>query len=329
MIRYFEQGILFAHFQIIHSKLFLVQVENSILKTLAYFDMFLYPLTKEEIGLFLEQKTDQSALSIALDQLQQSSRIFCFDQFYSLQNDESLVKRRIEGNLLAEKFLETGYRNAAFLQKFPFVRGVGISGSLSKKFADKETDIDFFIITQSERLWLARTFLHLFKKLTYLAGKQHGFCMNYFIAENALQIAEKNIFTATEVVTLIPVCGDKAMASFFSNNNWVSDYLPAQNIQKKCVNPIQDAWFKRLIETLLDNGFGNWLDDQFMKITARRWKGKENHHKKNMKGDPVGLAITKYCARPNPEHLQKKLLGILSGKLQKMEAAHFLRSEII
>ena len=306
-----------------------MEAENSILKTLAYFDMFLYPLTKEEIGLFLEQKIDQSAFLVALNQLQQTGRIFCFDAFYSLQNDRSLIERRINGNQLAEKFLQTGYRNAKFLQKFPFVRAVGISGSLSKKFADEKTDIDFFIITKSERLWLARTFLHLFKKLTYLSGKQHGFCMNYFIAEGSLEIAEKNIFTATEVVTLIPVCGEEAMKQFFKDNEWTLNYLPGQTVHKKCIHPVKDPWFKHFAEAIFNNDFGNWLDDRFMRITAKRWKRKEYHHKKNMKGDPVGLNITKHCARPNPEHLQRKLLAMLAGKLEKMKADHFFRSEMI
>ena len=32
--------------------------------------------------------------------------------------------------------------------------------------------------------------------------------MNYYIDEEALQISDKNIYTAVEVVTLVPVCGN-------------------------------------------------------------------------------------------------------------------------
>ncbi len=256
--------------------------------------------------------------------------VFLHNGFYSLRNDPSLMERRLKGNALAEKLLVTAYRNACFLHKFPFVRGVGISGSLSKKYADQGTDIDFFIITGSNHLWIARTLLHLFKKLTYLVGKQHGYCMNYFIDELALPIAERNVFTATEVVTLIPVCGDKAMADFFAENDWVLDFLPEQVTEKECVvSSVQDPWYKTMLERVFQNRLGNWLDDQFMKITAIRWKRKEYRHQKNMKGDPVGLRISKHCARPNPEHLQRKLLGILSAKFQKMEADHLLRKEMI
>ena len=292
--------------------------------------MFHHPLKEEEIRLFLDRQVEKSKLTAALDRMLETGQIFSHNTFYSLQNDPVLMQRRVKGNLLAEKLLVTAYRNASFLQNFPFVRGVGISGSLSKKYADKRTDIDFFIITASGRLWIARTFLHLFKKLTYLAGKQHGFCMNYFIDGEALQIAEKNVFTATEVVTLIPVCGNQTMADFFKANDWVLTFLPEQSLQKECAHhSVKDPWYKMAIECVLQNKFGNWLDDRFMKITAVRWKRKEYRHQKNMKGDPVGLWISKHCARPNPEHLQKKLLSMLSDKIQKMETDHLLRKEMI
>lgn len=310
--------------------IFSVKTENSILKTLAYFDMFLHPLKPEEIRLFLDQPVATDELVAALDTMLQSGHVFRFNGFYSLRNEPLLMERRVKGNELAEKLLQTAYHNARFLQNFPFVRGVGISGSLSKNYADAGTDIDFFIITRSNSLWLARTFLHFFKKLTYLAGKQHGFCMNYFIDEEALQIAEKNIFTATEVVTLVPVCGNKAMADFFAANNWVLDHLPAQAVQKECIHDLPGApWYKAATERVLQNKFGRWLDDRFMEITAARWKKKESRHQKNMKGDPIGLKISKHCARPNPEHLQKKLLGMLSEKLNRMEQDHLFRNEMI
>jgi predicted nucleotidyltransferase len=106
------------------------------------------------------------------------------------------------------------------LIKFPFVRGVGISGSLSKNFADDKSDIDLFIITEKDRLWIARTLMHCFKKLTFLANRQHHYCMNYYVDEQQLQIAEKNIYTAIEVDTLIPLEGDVVFEQFYTANTW-------------------------------------------------------------------------------------------------------------
>src|SRR2546430_6574247 len=104
-----------------------------------------------------------------------------------------------------------------------------ISVVSSAKFT---TDIDFFIITSANRLWIARTCMHLFKKLTFLTGRQHWYCMNYYIDEEALNIEEHNIFTATELITLLPVCGNGTMQRFFQMNSWVSVYFPNNVLEK-------------------------------------------------------------------------------------------------
>src|SRR4029453_8923510 len=90
------------------------------------------------------------------------------------------------------------------IASFPYVRCVCISGSLSKKYFDDTTDIDFFVITKPGRLWVCRTFLILFKKLFLLNSKKY-FCINYFIDSDNLEIPDQNIFTATELTTLIPM----------------------------------------------------------------------------------------------------------------------------
>src|SRR5262249_18548698 len=161
-----------------------------------------------------------------LDQLIGARCIYQHGEFYSLNHDHSLVARRIKGNRHARTMLDTAYKVSALLYRFPFVRGIGISGSLSKNFADEKADIDFFIITSKNRLWIARTLMHLFKKLTYLAGRQHWFCMNYYVDEEAMLIEEKNIFTAIELLTLVPVAGNGTLDSFFHVNAWAMDYFP-------------------------------------------------------------------------------------------------------
>ena len=53
---------------------------------------------------------------------------------------------------------------ASIIAAFPFVRAVGISGSLSKQYADENSDIDYFIITAANRLWIAKNLPAYFQK---------------------------------------------------------------------------------------------------------------------------------------------------------------------
>ena len=144
--------------------------------------------------------------------------------------------------------------------------------------------------------------------------------MNYFVDEEALEIAEKNIFTATEVVTLKGVCGDEALIKFFTTNNWVTRYLPNREPYTSINNPfVKSPWYKKSLEYLFNNRLGVWLDDYLMQVSQKRWIQKETAHQLNRKGEPVGLTIGKHVARPNPEHLQKKLLGMLEEKKSVMK----------
>jgi hypothetical protein len=296
-----------------------VQCEQSIIKALAYFDIFNYPLTREEIFHFLDRAMDPDELKPVLQRLVVDKRIFQLGNFYSLQPDPELRTRRADGNRKAELLLKTAYKAGGFLYQFPFVRGIGISGSLSKNFADQHTDIDFFIITRTNRLWIARTLMHLFKKLTFITGHQHWYCMNYYIDEEAMLIEEQNIFTATELTTLLPVCGNGTMDRFYDKNSWTENYFPNQAMRKQSMLLSRSGWLKRSVEWLLNNKAGNVLDDLLMRITARRWNEKELLQKTNSHGNRMGLHSGKHFSKPNPVYFQKKVLDLFHKKLTEAE----------
>src|ERR1700748_2295478 len=73
-------------------------IKENILETLAYFDLFDYPLSRAEIYLFLKTKYHYEAFDDALQCLLNSGFIYQFDKFYTLRDDHYLVVRRSEGN---------------------------------------------------------------------------------------------------------------------------------------------------------------------------------------------------------------------------------------
>lgn len=288
----------------------------SILKVLAYFDLFSYPVSPEEIRFFLDQELPQAELQPWLDRLVTEKVIFRLQSFYSLQDNPLLAARRLKGNHHAGELLRIAEKGSRILFQFPFVTGIGISGSLSKHYAAPDADIDYFIITRANRLWIARTFMHLFKKLTFLTGRQHWYCMNYYIDEEALEIEEKNIFTATELITLLPACGNGSLTRFFDANDWVQGWLPQYRNRTRTA-PVQTpaGWLKRNLERLFDNRFGDKLDDFFRRLTTRRWQKKEASGKLTDHGFRMSLKNDKHFSRPNPEMMQKKILGNYQEKL--------------
>ena len=247
-------------------------------------------------------------IALELAELEACRFIYKVGDFYSLQNNEAIASRRKKGNAKARMMLETAGGIAGFLSRFPFVRGVAVSGSLSKNFADEESDIDFFIITKRNRLWLARTLMHLFKKFTFLIGRQHLFCMNYYIDEDQLEIKEKNIYTAIEVATLIPLRGIESFQHFFTANKWITDYLPKHTMRISYVNRLKDWYLKSVFEFIFDNAAGNVLDSLLMKITALKWSAKTKRRKLNKRGVVMTMDAAKHYAKPKPEAFQQNLL---------------------
>jgi len=73
-----------------------LNLKTSILKVLAYFDLFDYPLSKEEIYLFLDRKADGNDFRTGLAKLSNDGIIFRFNEFYLLRNEPALVKKRIK-----------------------------------------------------------------------------------------------------------------------------------------------------------------------------------------------------------------------------------------
>ncbi|TMI97847.1 MAG: hypothetical protein E6H06_00630 [Bacteroidetes bacterium] len=297
----------------------------TILKTLVYFDIFDYPLSENEIRNFLQQPVTDPAFASAIDLLISEKIIFKVDEFYSLENNRQSTEKRSQGNLCAKKLLPKAYEIGTFLYKFPFVRGVGISGSLSKNYADKKADIDFFIITKPNRLWIARTILHLFKKITFLFGRQHYYCMNYFIDESALSIPDRNIYTATEVITLLPVAGSLSMNNFFDANAWVKKWFPVYMSADRPKISDRGSWLKKITERLFSGAVGDKMDNFLFRWTARRWENKERLGQRNSKGRLMNLVTGRHFSKSDPEAFQAQIVALYNQRLAAVKAAahHF------
>ena len=293
-------------------------IRQDILKTLAYFDIFNYPLTKEDIRSFMLHPGNPSSFNETLSSLLFDSIIFKTNEFYSLQNKPSLSEIRKQGNRRAEKQMAIAKRAANIICRFPYVKAVAVSGSLSKNFAEEKADRDFFIITEANRLWIARTFMHLFKKLTYLAGKQHWFCMNYYIDETALEIKEKNIFTAMEIVTLLPMQQTNSFQNFIKANNWANNYFPLKNNSTGKTIPIKKGWVVKFIEKIFNSSLGNAADAWFMTLTDKRWKKKTQHGKLNAHGSRMEMSVGRHFSKPDPKNFQAKVLQQYQIRIQEL-----------
>ncbi|MDC8005758.1 nucleotidyltransferase domain-containing protein [Aureisphaera galaxeae] len=287
------------------------------LKPLLYFSLFRYPLTLEEIFAFSESDSKES-LHRELKDLVKDSVVYNIDGFYSCENDEYLIERRLKGNEGAKQIFTKTDKVSRFISRFPYVEGVAVSGSLSKGYFDEEGDIDFFIITTPKRLWIARTLLILYKKLFLLNSRKY-FCVNYFISADSLEIQEKNRFTATELVTMIPMYGNGSFGELYEKNKWAYQILPNKEFAEGMLGlkPVEKPRLTRGLEKLLNTRLGDAVDNFFLRITHKKWRAKFNNM--DRKSFDVAMKSTKEVSKHHPQNFQKKVIDRLNEKYQEYQ----------
>lgn len=288
------------------------------LKTILYFSIFRHPLKIEEIHSYTNYETI-SETENELQHLIDEKILRKVDEFYVYGSDLDSVIKRLRGNMYATKALKKASQKAKFIAKFPYVEAVGISGSLSKGYYDNESDIDFFVITKPNKLWICRTLLMLYKKIFLLNSRKY-FCVNYFVSSNAMQIEEQNRFTATELKTLIPMQGKAVFKQFYSENNWVLDYFSKMEPELHRISDTKKPGFTRLIETVCNTGIGTVTDAVFKAITLKKWKSKFDYM--NQDDFNVALKTTKNISKHHPSNFQKKVILSLNSKLEEVKSKY-------
>ncbi|MFK8037953.1 MAG: hypothetical protein AB8B74_06670 [Crocinitomicaceae bacterium] len=284
---------------------------TAILKSIAYFDIFNHPLHINELNNLCQE--NNNTISSSLNTLIQDKTLFQYNDYYSLQtNVESLVNERESKTAAAQKYLTKLPRYAKIIKAFPYVKGIGVSGSLSKNVMHNDGDIDYFIITSPNRLWICRTFLIAFKKIVLFNSKKY-FCVNYFVDTNNLEIRDKNMFTAIETSFLLPVFNHELIHEFKTKNNWSKTFIN-QFEHPMVSNDIRNrTGLKNIVQWMFKGQFGDKLDLYLMKFTYRKWQKKFKDF--DMTKFELTMRTNRGVSKHHPRDFQNRVLKSYTEKL--------------
>jgi hypothetical protein len=101
---------------------------------------------------------------------------------------------------------------------------VAVTGSLAVNNADEGKDIDYMLVTKPGYLWTCRAMTILVARIAKLEGV--NLCPNYLITENAFALTARSLYTAHELVQMIPLSGREVYTEMRRLNAWTADYLP-------------------------------------------------------------------------------------------------------
>lgn len=212
--------------------------KKAILRTLAYADVFDYPLSSQEVWRFLitPSKTKVSDVQIALTQMSADLKLInTNDGFYFLKGRDEIVNIRKKREQESRKKLKIAKRAARWLKLIPTIKMVAVTGALAMNNSEKEDDIDLLIVASRNRLWLTRL-LTVF--LVELVAKRRRpgdkevkdkICLNMFLDGNHLAVPKKeqDLFSAHEACQLKLLWDrNETYQKFVKENQWVKRFLP-------------------------------------------------------------------------------------------------------
>lgn len=209
-------------------------MENAILKTLVYADLFDYPLKAWEIHKWLiGKKATLRQLEKALARLNKKIKIQ--KGYYFLPRRDALVSKRKKREKYSAQYLQRAMWIGQLFKLIPWIKLVGVSGNVAMDNASKVDDIDLMIVTRKKRLWISRIIM---LGLLEIVGKRRKrgdsgkkasgkICINLLLEENQLAQRNKDIYVAHEVLQMRVLWQkDGIYQKYLEDNQWAFQYLP-------------------------------------------------------------------------------------------------------
>ncbi len=252
-------------------------LQRGILQALLYYDIWQYPLNTKELYAFLpgtKLSFQEFCAYLAADGPGESVGEH-EGYFFVKSTTTAVVSQREARQLHARRMWRMARLSTHIIKRFPFVRGVFVSGDLSKNATVPSSDVDFFILTSPRRLWIARALLILFKKI-FLLNKKKFFCLNFFVTTDHLLLEERNVYLATEIAHLKPLYGSTLFDDYMTANMWIREYFPNFDLQ---LLPSTTANNRRsLLQIMLEIPFAllpaDALDSYLLHAMRRVWRNR-------------------------------------------------------
>ena len=239
-------------------------LDLAILCTVAYADVFDYPLTPAQIHRYLVgMEANQADILQALDGDRFAHRgLGRRGAYVTLRERSELVKLREWRGQVATQMWPLALRYGQAIAALPFVRAVFLTGALAVANVDPGDDFDFMIVTAPNRLWLARAIV-IGLVVKPAARRGHEICPNYLLSLLRLDFEEQNLYIAHELAQMIPLVGIRIYHRMRAVNHWMMRFLPNARGLPRPVDPITapPSSATPLVELALGTALGGMLED--------------------------------------------------------------------
>ena len=265
-------------------------LEQSILKTLAYFDIFSHPLTREELYHYLwgyHGNVEKVDFSSQLESLTGRGVEHKWG-YYFLPGRGEIVEKRRRSVLGIEKKMKIAKRAVKKIRWVPFVRAVFVCNTTAASTASEVSDIDVFIIARHGRIWIVRFLVTIVLSIFRLrrTGKKinNRICLSFYLSDNHLNlkdisIKKPDIYLMYWLAQLIPVFDPgQVYKKIKLQNKWVLNFAPRAFGEYTLLNRWKvvegrlSALVKKFFEKAWGTAYGDFLESQAKEIQSNKMK---------------------------------------------------------
>lgn len=249
--------------------------EQAVLKTLAYFDVFNYPMKPSEIHQFAPISMSPLNVVPCLNYMVNHGLIFQHGNFFSINSDPAVAESRKANSKTTDKSIALAKRLSRFLSRVPFVDGVFAADTNSFELHPLGVELDFFIIAKPSRAWLCRFFIRLYMSLFWFRSSK-SFGLNHIIDGRQLQLDDKSLMMATKLKMLTPMVNQELYSSFIKSNTWANQFLP--NLKQKAKEDAPELSknvLKSIIEFVGSGAIGSSLNKLLKNLDQKPHKSDE------------------------------------------------------
>ncbi|OFV80091.1 MAG: hypothetical protein A2Y78_14930 [Acidobacteria bacterium RBG_13_68_16] len=249
---------------------------RAVLATLAYADLFDHPLTAAEAHRHLVAA--HATLADVTEALDRSPRLVRrttrWGEFFTLVGREAIVEVRLRRETSAAALWPRARRWGRVFGALPFVRMVAVTGALAVDAVEPDADIDYLVVASTGRVWLCRALVTALARAAGAAGTR--LCPNYVLSERALALAERTLYTAHELLQMVPIAGPETCERMREANPWVRIFLPnSPGVAPPSVTPRRvGGALARLAEAALRGRVGDRIEAALARWQASHLQGK-------------------------------------------------------
>lgn len=215
-------------------------ITQAIVEAIVFFDLFDFPLTDFEVRQYIDVKCELNDVQTVLNDKELHDFIEEKNGFYFLAGRREIIKTRQERRGYAQRKIKKAARVSKLFKLIPWIKMIAVGNIIGTDNLKDESDIDLFIITEPERIWLARFFCASFAQLLGLRPKKNNtrdkICLSFFVSEEAMNLKKlmlggKDIYFICWLAGLRPVYNKTgSYEKFMEANGWIKEYLPNLNL---------------------------------------------------------------------------------------------------